>query len=139
MHDAPNQSDHRRYLLGIKIHGLVSRKVAGTSYVLELVPLWGKNEFELHPQNEISVTFGVLFKISDDQPHHFSCSLCAVGSRAPMRGGEPREAWEKERKGLFISYFSWDSPPPPPLREPATGIILVKELTNTYIFNIIII
>ena len=46
--------------------------MTSTSFVFELVPLRGENEFEPHPQNAIlDYLLGVLFKISDDHPCHF--------------------------------------------------------------------
>ena len=36
--------------------------MTGTSFVLELVPLRGENEFEPHPQNEILVPFRGSFQ-----------------------------------------------------------------------------
>ena len=44
----------------------------GASFVLELVPLRGENEFEPHPTSTFLIPFiGVPFKMSDNHPRHF--------------------------------------------------------------------
>ena len=59
--------------LGVKIYLMTTVRVIpvpfkplknriGTSFVVKVVPLRGKNEFESHPQREILVPFRVPFK-----------------------------------------------------------------------------
>ena len=55
--------------------------MTGTSFVSELVPLRGENEFEPHPQS-FWYLLGVLFKIVDDHPRHFY-----MGGPPPRPGG----------------------------------------------------
>ena len=50
--------------------------MTGTSFVLELVPRGGKNEFEPHPHNEILVPYP---KISDDRQFYMRVPLGSEG------------------------------------------------------------
>ena len=97
------------------------RVLAGKKYdrnkppVLELVPLRGKNEFEPHLQNEILVPFrsGVIFKISDDHPHHFYMGVPPRDSNhgSPLHFTFPARTPREILTGTPFEKFGLPTPP----------------------------